>query len=233
MEKLRKKTFKRFISYVLIFAVIPIFILLGVTLFSDRKYVFVSVLIAICGCIPFFLSFEKGKGSTEKIIVLAIMTALSVAGRFAFAYIPSFKPVTAIVMICGMYMGAESGFLCGALSALISNFFFMQGPWTPFQMFIWGIIGFISAPLSPVLRNSKPALVIGGIAAGIVYSLFMDVWTVLWWDNTFVFSRYAAAIVSAVPVTAVYAVSNVVFLLLLADPIGRKLERIKKKYGIG
>lgn len=128
-------------------------------------------------------------------------------------------------------MGAESGFVCGALSAFISNFIFMQGPWTPFQMFIWGAIGFVSGLAAPLLKKSKISLVIGGVAAGIVFSMFMDIWTALWWDNTFSLSRYTAAVITALPVTVVYAVSNVIFLLLLTGPIGRKLERVRKKYG--
>lgn len=223
---------RKIITYVLTFIAVPAFIAAGIIIFSDRQYIFISAAIAVCACVPFFLSFEKGKINTEKLVILAVMVALSVFGRFAFMYIPSFKPVTALVIICGMYLGAESGFLCGALSAFLSNFIFMQGPWTPFQMFIWGAIGFVAALLAPVLKKSKPVLIICGILAGAVYSLFMDIWTVLWWDSSFSIERYCAAIISSLPTLAVYAVSNVVFLLLLAKPIGEKLERVKTKYGI-
>lgn len=221
----------RVISYIIIFALIPLTILVGVYLFGEQQYLLVSSVIALLSCVPFFLSFEKRETSTQKIVILSVMTALSVMGRFLFFYAPFFKPVTAVVMICGMYMGAESGFVCGALSAFISNFIFMQGPWTPFQMFIWGAIGFVSGLAAPLLKKSKISLVIGGVAAGIVFSMFMDIWTALWWDNTFSISRYTAAVITALPVTVVYAVSNVIFLLLLTGPIGRKLERVRKKYG--
>lgn len=221
----------RVISYIIIFALIPLTILVGVYLFGEQQYLLVSSVIALLSCVPFFLSFEKRETSTQKIVILSVMTALSVMGRFLFFYAPFFKPVTAVVMICGMYMGAESGFVCGALSAFISNFIFMQGPWTPFQMFIWGAIGFVSGLAAPLLKKSKISLVIGGVAAGIVFSMFMDIWTALWWDNTFSLSRYTAAVITALPVTVVYAVSNVIFLLLLTGPIGRKLERVRKKYG--
>lgn len=219
-------------TYFFTFAAVPICILTGVAVFSDRQYIFVSIAITICAIIPFFVSFEKDDGGTKKIVMLAVLTALSVIGRFVFMYVPAFKPVTAIVIICGMYLGAEAGFLCGALSAFISNFIFMQGPWTPFQMFIWGAIGFLSALIAPLLKNNKPALVVYAVITGIMYSAFMDIWSVLWWDNKFSLERYAAALISAIPTTAVYAVSNVVFLLLLAKPIGDKLKRVKDKYGI-
>lgn len=224
---------KKLITYLIIFIAVPVIIAVGTIIFSDRQYIFISTIIAVCSCIPLFISFEKkDKGNTQKLVILAVMTALSALGRFAFMYIPSFKPVTAIVIICGMYMGAEFGFLCGALSAFLSNFIFMQGPWTPFQMFIWGSIGFASSFFAPLLKKSKLAVVIYGIFAGVFYSAFMDIWTVLWWDGTFNLERYAAALVTSLPTLIVYALSNVCFLLLLTKPIGKKLERMKSKYGI-
>ena len=141
-------------------------------------------------------------------------------------------PVTAIVVIAGIYLGAESGFLCGALSAVLSNIIFGQGPWTPFQMFSWGLIGFLAAITSPLLKKSKLALAIYGVFSGILFSLLMDGFSALWAEGTFSLSRYGAFIVAALPVTAVYAVSNVIFLLALSALMGEKLERITRKYGI-
>ena len=227
----------------IIFAAIPLCVAAGTFVFYDRRYMMISTAVALLSCAVFFFSYERRRGSSadgkrasgvsrepQRIVVLAVMIALSVCGRFLFAPIPFFKPVAAIVMICGMELGCESGFVCGALSAFISNFFFMQGPWTPFQMFIWGVIGFFAGVLP--LKKSRALLMLYGAVSGVLYSAFMDVWTTVWWDNTFVLSRYIAALAAAVPITAVYVVSNVVFLLLLAAPIGKKLERVRKKYGL-
>ena len=141
-------------------------------------------------------------------------------------------PVTAIVVIAGIYLGAESGFLCGALSAVLSNIIFGHGPWTPFQMFSCRLIGFLPAITSPLLKKSKLALAIYGVFSGILFSLLMDGFSALWAEGTFSLSRYGAFIVAALPVTAVYAVSNVIFLLALSALMGEKLERITRKYGI-
>ena len=111
---------------------------------------------------------------------------------------------------------------------MLSNMFMGQGPWTPFQMLAWGLIGFSAGVLAGPMRKSRAALCVFGAAAGVMFSLLMDIWTVLWADGTFNLARY----VSALPVTAEYAVSNVIFLLILANPIGEKLERMKKKYGL-
>ena len=137
-----------------------------------------------------------------------------------------------MVVIAGMYFGAEFGFLTGALSAVISNFYFGQGAWTPFQMFSWGIIGFIAGILSSQLVRSKIILIIYGALAGVVYSLIMDIWTVLWIDGMFNPARFSAAVITALPVTLKYVISNIIFLIILAPLFGKKIERLKQKYGI-
>lgn len=248
----RKPNIKKAVLLCVAFVAIPALILLGVVAFNDRMYLWISICIAVLACLPFFISFElrggfgkksgiapecaaseaqSGKGTT-RLIILASMTALSVLGRFIFAPLPFFKPVTAIVVITGMYLGAESGFLCGALSAILSNIMFGQGPWTPFQMFTWGIIGLFAGLMAGILKRNRIILSVFGVLAGVLFSFTMDIWTVLWWDGKFSFSRYLTALASAAGVTAVYAVSNVIFLWLLARPLGSKLERIIVKYGV-
>ena len=225
---------RKILTYILITAAVPAVIAAGAFLFDNRRYAFVSLAVALLACVPFFLAFERNgqKNGTQKMIVVAVMTALSVVGRIVFTPIPGFKPVTAIVVITAMYFGCEAGFMTGSLSALISNFYCGQGPWTPLQMFVWGFVGFLAGLLASPLRRRRIVLAVYAVFSGAVYSLLMDVWTVLWWDGAFNAARYLAAIVSSLPFTAVYAASNVVFMLLLAKPIGRKLERIKLRYGI-
>ena len=223
---------KKVIKYFCVFLVAPLIVLCGVFFLGDRKYAFVSLALSVVACIPFFVSFEKGKNDARRIVIIAVMTALSVAGRFVFAPIPFFKPVTAIVIITAIYLGAEAGFITGAFSAVVSNFYFGQGPWTPFQMFAWGLIGFLAGLLAKRLLESKVLLIIFGALSGVVFSFIMDVWTPLWADGTFNIARFIASITTAAPFTVVYMVSNVIFLLLLTKPIGRKLQRLKTKYGI-
>ena len=161
-------------------------------------------------------------------VLAAVMTALAILGRF----IPYIKPMTALIILSGMYLGAETGFLTGALAAAVSNFYFGQGPWTPFQMFALGMIGLTAGFFSRPLKEKKLLLLVYGGFSGIVYSLIMDIWTVLWYNEGLVFELYKAAVLSAVPYTITYCISNVVFLAVLGRPIGEKLERIHVKYGI-
>jgi len=230
--KISKEKIKKCVTVTVLMGLIPLAVLLGVTAFRDRAYIWIALCVCLLACVPFFLSFEKRQSDTKRLMILAAMTAISVAGRALFYPLAHFKPVAAAVIITGMYLGGEAGFMCGALSALLSNFIFGQGPWTPFQMFSWGVIGLLAGIMSKRLKKSLVLTCIFGALAGVLYSLLMDIWTVLWQDGGFSAQLYLAAITAAAGVTAVYAVSNVVFLLLLARPVGNKLQRLITKYGL-
>ena len=191
-----------------------------------------TLLLTVMALVLFSCGFERRRTGARRMILVAAMTALSVAGRFVFGALPFFKPITAMVVITAIYIGPEAGFLTGALSAVISNFYFGQGPWTPFQMLSWGLIGLFAGLLARPLKKSRALLSIYGLFAGAAYSIIMDVWTVLWYNGGFSAELYAAALAAALPITAAYAISNVVFLNLLARPFGEKLERVKIKYGV-
>lgn len=222
---------KKILSILLYALIVPLLVFIGIFVFNGKLYSWIILSVTAAACIPFFLSFENGAASSKKIMTVSVMTAISVVGRMLFAPLPGFKPVTAIVVIAAMYFGRETGFLTGALSAVISNFYFGQGPWTPLQMLTWGIIGYLAGILASPLKQSKLFLTVYAVFSGILFSMIMDIWTVVWWDNTITLSRYIAAVISSSGFTAIYAVSNVVFLLALNKITGKKLERIKIKYG--
>ena len=180
----------------------------------------------------FFVMLEKKKQDFRLLVVISVLTALSVTGRLIFAVLPGFKPVTAVVIISGIYFGKEAGFLTGSLTALISNIYFGQGAWTPFQMIVWGIIGGIAGIGSGFLRNHRSGLYLYSAAAGAVYSLLMDIYTVLWIDGYLNGSRYLTALLTSLPFTVIYAGSNVIFMMVLRKPVGRKLMRVRKKFGL-
>lgn len=223
---------KKRLGLCLCLVLIPLTVFAGTLLLEQNRYDIVMLLVAVLSIVPFFLRFEHKRQNVRELVLVAVMTALSVAGRFLFAPVPGFKPVTAIVIITGLYLGWEAGYLCGSLTALVSNLYFGQGPWTPFQMAIWGLIGLFAALLAKQLCASRILLCIYGVFSGVAYSAFMDVWSTLWYDGYLNIARYLALLATALPFMALYAVSNVVFLLMLTGPIGRKLTRIKTKYGL-
>lgn len=228
---IKNSRLRRVLGILLPFVVMPA-VVFGFALGPLRRnYALASLLITLMALVLFSCGFERRKTGTRRMILVAVMSALSVLGRFVFAVIPGFKPITAVVVITAMYIGGEAGFLTGALSAVISNFYFGQGPWTPFQMLSWGLIGLLAGLLATPLKKSRVLLSLYGIFAGVAYSFLMDIWTVLWYNGSFNPALYAAALATAIPYTVMYAASNVIFLNMLAKAFGEKLYRIKIKYG--
>lgn len=223
---------KRKLTFVILLAAVPALVLVGALLFDNKYYAFVSVTVALLACVPPLYAFEKRNTGATELVMLAVLIALTAASRFIFAWTSGLKPVTALVILVGMTLGSESGFVVGALGALLSNFYFGNGPWTPFQMFAWGVIGFVAGILATPLKKNKILLFVYGALSGVAFSLIMDVYTALWMDNTLKLSRYFAIILTSLPTTVSYAVSNVVFLVFLSVPVGKTLERIKVKYGV-
>ncbi len=119
------------------------------TLIQNSDLLMAAVFLVL-SLLPFYLMFDRRKAQARDLVPIALMAAMCVGwGRTAFSIVPlpNFKPVTAIVMITGIAFGPEAGYLTGALAALLSNFLFGQGPWTPWQMFSWGIVGFLTGTL--------------------------------------------------------------------------------------
>ena len=126
---------------------------------GGSAYVAGASVCALLAVLVFLAGFEQKKIGSRRLIITTVFVALSVAGRF----LPLFKPVTALTMIAGIYLGRESGFAAGAFSALISDFYFGFGPWTPFQMLTWGLIGYIAGALGEKLKNSTPRQIVFGV----------------------------------------------------------------------
>ena len=217
----------------IILVVIPSVAWVGALFLRDKQYGVISFLLAFLSCLPFYLSFERKKNQTAELVLIAVMIALAVLGRVIFAPLPGMSPVTAIASLTALSFGPASGFLVGSLSAVVSNMLFGQGPWMPFQMMAWGLTGYAAGALGKQgFLNRRFELAIFGFCSGITFSLIMDVWTVLALGDGFQWFRYLAILATAAPFTLIYGVSNAVFLVLLKQPIGRRLERIRKKYGL-
>lgn len=225
------------ISILLILFVIPFLIFFGIFFLNDRSESFIALCIIGASMIPFAMVFEDRKPQARELLLIAVMAGIAVVGRMAFFMFPQFKPVSAIVIITGISLGAEAGFLTGAVAGFVSNFFFGQGPWTPWQMFAFGIIGFLAGILFRGKRekygqNRFLLCCYGGIATLVIYGVLMDTSSVTMFLGNFNWKAFLAVYVSGFPFNVLHGISTVVFLFFLAKPMERKLERIKKKYGI-
>ena len=226
--KLSKRTIA---SMFLILILIPVTIWIGITLFDDRKYFVISLAIAVYCMLPFFLIFEGRKPQARELLTIAVLVAIAVAGRAAFFMVPSFKPVVAVTIISAVCFGAESGFLVGALSMLSSNMLFGQGPWTPWQMFAAGIIGFLAGILFQKgwLKARKISLCIYGFLATVfIYGGIMNPASLVMTSYAITKRNLLAIYMSGLPVDLVHASATVIFLWIASKPMIEKLERLLK-----
>jgi len=222
-------------SLLMVLVAVPLTVYAGNRYFGDRKYFFISLLIILETMIPFALIFESRKPRARELIVIAVLCAIAVAGRAAFFMVPQFKPVAAIVIISGAALGGEAGFLVGAMTAFVSNMFMGQGPWSPYQMFAFGVIGFLAGILfkNGATKRKKAALCIFGfLSVFLIYGGIMNPASVLLFQSAQTWGMFAAAYIRGIPYDAVHASATVFFLLAAAGPMLEKLDRIKLKYGM-
>lgn len=132
------------LTAVLIFLIIPALIALTVFLGSKRLYMPLSLLILVMIMAPFFMIFERRKPRAREVVLIAMMSALTVASHTFFHIAFPVQIGTAMVIISGISLGPEAGFLIGAMSRFVCNFYMGQGAWTPWQMFCWGLLGFLA-----------------------------------------------------------------------------------------
>ncbi len=222
-------------ALVMIVLLIPVTIFVGVYYFGNRKYYLTSMLVLLECMLPFALAFESRRPRARELVLLAVLCALGVAARAAFFMLPGFKPVAALVILSGVALGGEAGFLVGAVTMLASNILFQQGPWTPFQMFAMGLVGFLAGVLfrKGLLRRGRVSLcVFGALAVLVIYGGIMNPASAILYQSTITKEILLAYYLTGFPVDLVHAAATALFLWVFSQPMLEKLDRIKEKYGL-
>lgn len=177
-----------------------------------------------------FWRFEKKGITSKEIALIATLASLAAVSRVPFAVIMSLQPTTFVVMIAGYVFGSQTGFVIGAVAALVSNFFLGQGPWTPWQMFCWGMCGVIAGSIAG--REEKFNRLTFAALAGLCGYLFgwvMNIWHWVGFVYPLNMETFAATYAASLPFDTIHAVGNVAFALLLGPAFYRILLRYKKK----
>jgi energy-coupling factor transport system substrate-specific component len=178
--------------------------------------------------------YERRKPSARVVGLVAVLAALAVVGRLAFAAIPNVKPTTDIVLFAGYALGGVPGFAVGAISAVASNVFLGQGPWTAWQMAAWGAVGIGGALLARVARGRELGRVELAVAcglAGLAFGAFMDVyqWSFAARQDL---PTYLAIAGTSLPYNLAHAFGNVAFCLLIGPVFVRSLRRYRRRFEI-
>lgn len=200
-----------------------------------KEYYLISILIILISIIVFVWSFEKRKPRTREIVLLAVLTSMAIVGRLIFFMMPQFKPSVAIIIITAVMLGKEAGFLSGCLTAFISDFFFGQGPWTPWQMIALGIIGVISACIfqgvgQKFISNRWILSMYGFLVTFVLYGLIMDTATVVMYTDKPRVSTFLAAYATGFVFNMIHGVSTFIFLFIISREMFQKINRIKLKF---
>ena len=217
-------------------AEIPLLILVPLVLmtcaiFSIANSALLTLFVVVLALVVFLARFELSKPSLQDILPPVVLGSFAAAGRILFAAIPDCKPVSAVCILAGVIFGRHTGFLVGALGAFVSNFFFGQGPWTPWQMYAWAMIGYGAGFLQEKgFFDRGPILYLYGFFSGIAYGFLLNTWHIvgfvhpLTWESAFI--AYAASLAFDVG----HGLSTLAFLLIIYAPWKKKLMRLKKKY---
>jgi energy-coupling factor transport system substrate-specific component len=229
---MKKATLATLIS---LFVLIPATLMLG-RILPGRAHYLTSTLVIIFILIPFFLSFEEKKPSARILALIAVLCALAVASRAIFAMLPNFKPIYGIIIIAGIALGPQAGFLVGAVGAFASNFLFGQGPWTPWQMLAYGTCGLL-AGLFYFRKNKLPRDplslgLFGFVSVMFVVCPLLDTSTVLTTLTVFTPTSVISIYTTAILTNLIQAGCTFVTLLVIGNPMGKKLDRIITKYGL-
>lgn len=212
---------------------VPATIYIGESVLKGEKYYFISLLIILEALVPFIVVFEGKKPHARELVTIATLCAIAVAGRVVFAPIAQVKPMLAIVIISGVCLGAESGFLVGAVSTFVSNFFFGQGPWTTWQMIAFAVVGFFAGLIFNKIKKSKTALcVYGFLSSMLLYSGLVNFSSIILMKMPITWESVISIYSVGLPFDLMHAVSTVVFIWLIAKPMMEKIERVKMKYGM-
>ena len=224
-------------SLLTLLVLIPATLFLGTQL-RGRWHYLTSTLVILEAMAPFFLAFESRRPQARELVIIAVMAALAVAGRVAIP-VPNFKAITGIVMIAGMAFGPQAGFMTGAISAFASNFFYSQGPWTPWQMLAYGMGGLLAgiffgrqSHLQNTWKHTIIRTVFAVLAVMVVVGPLLDACTIFTTGAKISWKFALAVFTAGAPHNVIHGLSCGATVFLLERPLLTKLNRLKTKYGM-
>jgi energy-coupling factor transport system substrate-specific component len=199
----------------------------------DEHYLLASFLFVAAAILPFFLRFERKQVNTREIVLVAILASIAAVSRIPFAPLPNVQPTTFVIIVTALVFGAETGFMVGATAALVSNLFLGQGPWTPWQMFSWGMVGFSAGLLKDSWWMSKRwGQWVFGFVWGFVFGWIMNITYIFGFVGELSWQSFIAACASSAFFDLAHALSNVFFLAVFGASWMKILRRFKRKYGL-
>jgi squalene-hopene cyclase-like protein/prenyltransferase/squalene oxidase-like repeat protein len=190
-----------------------------------------SFLILAGALLAGFAWYERSRPTSQVVALVAALAALAIASRIAFAAFPNVKPTTDIVIVAGYALGPAPGFAVGGFTALVSNFWFGQGPWTPWQMAGWGLCGILGAGLA-VVRPRVDRFTLAAVCAfaGVAYGALLNFSIMATYGGDLSWQRFLALESRAVPFDAAHAIGNATLALIAGPAMIRMLSRFRQRF---
>ena len=196
---------------------------------TRMTWIAASFLLLALSLLAGFAWYERSQPTARVLALVAALAALAALGRIAFAPIPNVKPTTDIVLLTGYVLGGAPGFAVGAVSAVASNVFFGQGPWTPWQMGAWGLIGIGGALLARVggRHLSRWTLAAACALAGLLYGAILNFSMWVLWSGDHTLAKLGSFYATSVAFDLAHALGNVVFCLAFGPALVVALDRFR------
>ena len=212
--------------------IIIILALMILTLYNNIQTGF-SLIFTLGVFIVLFLSyfyFEKSSLGTKEIGIIATLSAFSAVSRVIFALIPNVQPVTFLVALSGYVFGPYQGFLIGSSAGFLSNIFLGQGPWTPWQMFSWGLIGTICGIWGKKNQNVSPLkFAIACFAFGFMFDWIMNFWNLITFVKPITMESVIATYLTSLTFDILHGLGNFTFSIIFYDILKKVLFRYKRR----
>ncbi len=183
---------------------------------------------AAAALVLLLLLVERGPSGNRQLALVAALGSTAAAGRILFAFVPNVQPVTMLVAVTGVGLGARAGMAAGALAAVASNAVLGQGPWTPWQALGWALVGAAAALLRRPLRH-RLALAGFGIACGFLFDWLLDVWSWSALGPGATAASFLSLVATGIPFDCAHAAGNAVLALVAGPTLVRMLERYARR----
>lgn len=197
--------------------------------FLNDNYYLLSVLVILLVILLAGVYYSR-RLSTKEIVLIAVLSSLSAISRGVFYWAPQFKPLSAMVLVSASILGPVPGMLIGVLSGFLSNFFFGQGPWSPFQMLAWGIIGFIGGFADT--NNKWIASLVGFTTVFFIYGPILNLASMVMMCSEYSWTSFWLMELSGIPFDLIHAGATVIFIYFIWLPMRKKLVRLRDKYNM-
>jgi len=196
---------------------------------SFMNWGLITTFLAVLAVAAFFFEFEAAAVSSKEVALVAMLGTISAVLRVPFAAIPNVQPCTYLIICSGYVFGPVAGFMVGAITALISNFFLGQGPWTPYQMLAWGLAA-VSAAYVRRLNPGKVGLIVFGVIWGYLYGWLMNTWFWVSFTYPLTLRTFVITQFSSIWFDTFHAAGNAIFLGVFGLKTITILERFKKRF---